>query len=414
MSNSLAIDQDGRDYSYFSGINLGSKDKEMWMLLDTGGANTWVFGSDCSSPACDRHNTFGSSDSTSLTVSTNAWEVGYGTGTVNGALASDKVSFAGFNLQLTFGLASSASDDFLNYPIDGILGLGRPGTSGIATSIVTDSIIKAKYLKSNIVAFSLQRHSDNATDGEITFGDVDKTKFIGSISYTNTANGSSRWEIPLDDASVDGKSCNFKNKTAIVDTGTSFILLPPDDASALHRLIPGSSPSGEEFIVPCSSTARVQFTFSGITYSISPKDYVGTSVNSSPNCLSNIVGHQPFGPDVWLLGDVFLKNVYSVFDYDNNRIGFAGRDASSPPTIAITKGSTIIVTELSAVSTSPTSPVKTDSTASSSTVRGPTSTTNSTSPTLAKAAAANISIHPLLQLAVLASFFYFLLHIIIT
>ncbi|OXV11219.1 hypothetical protein Egran_01020 [Elaphomyces granulatus] len=404
MNNSLAINQDGRDYSYFSVINLGSKNKEMWMLLDTGGANTWVFGSNCSSSACTRHNTFGSGDSTSLAVSTNTWNVGYGTGTVNGVLASDKVSFADFNLQLTFGLASFASDDFLNYPMDGILGLGRPGSSDIGTSIVMDEMIKAKYLKSNIVAFSLQRHSDNATDGEITFGDVDKTKFIGSISYTNTTNGSNRWEIPVGDASVDGKSCNFTDKTAIIDTGTSFILLPPDDASALHRLIPGSSPSGEDFIVPCSSTARVQFTFSGITYSIPPRDYVGTSINSSPNCLSNIVGHQPFGPDVWLLGDVFLKNVYSVFDFDNNRVGFAGRNASSPPTIAITRGSTIVVTENSAASASSTS----DSTASSSTgFASAAQVTNSTSPTITKAAAANISIHPLLHLTVFTSLFYF-------
>ena len=27
----------------------------------------------------------------------------------------------------------------------------------------------------------------------------------------------------------------------------------------------------------------------------------------------------------WLLGDVFLKNVYSVFDADNKRIGFANK-----------------------------------------------------------------------------------------
>ncbi|KAL1979955.1 hypothetical protein VTN96DRAFT_4863 [Rasamsonia emersonii] len=332
VANSMAIDEDGHDYSYFSVVNFGSKNKEMWMLLDTGGTNTWVFGSDCTAQACEVHNTFGSGDSTSLKTTGTSFNVGYGTGTVEGVLANDTVSFAGFNLQLTFGLANNASDDFLNYPMDGILGLGRSDSSAIGTPTVMDVIADNKFLKSNVVGISLQRNSDGTKDGEITFGGVDTSKFRGDIVYTSTIPNNDRWEIPVQDAGVDGKACNFTGKSAIIDTGTSYILLPPADASAIHALIPGSSPAGENFNVPCKSTAEVQFTFSGITYSISPKDYVGSPDSSGTTCVSNIVGVQTFGPNDWLLGDVFLKNVYTVFDYDNNRIGFAGRPGSTAPT----------------------------------------------------------------------------------
>jgi cathepsin D len=394
--SSMAIDEDGRDYSYFSVVNFGSKNEEMWMLLDTGGTNTWVFGSDCTEAACLQHNTFGSNDSTTLKTTSTPFSVGYGTGTVEGVLASDAVSFAGFNLQVTFGLASNASSDFLNYPMDGILGLGR-SSSSIGTPTVMDVMTENKSLKSNIIGISLQRNSDGAKDGEITFGGVDNSKFTGDIVYTNTLPNNDRWEVPVQDASVDGKACNLTGKSAIIDTGTSFILLPPADASAIHALIPGASPlEGENFNVPCKSTAEVQFIFSGVTYGVSPKDYVGSPVDSSgTTCVSNIIGLQTFGPDDWLLGDVFLKNVYTVFDYDSNRIGFAGRPGSAAPsnTAAVSATATGAVTVTGNETAAPASQSGTSS-----------STTASAAPTHPFAAAATTAgIHSGVAIVALAS-----------
>lgn len=359
MTHSVSIDQDGDDYSYFSAVKFGSKGQEMWMLLDTGGTNTWVFGSDCKAKACQQHNTFGEKDSTTLSISTKSWNVGYGSGQVEGVLASDTVSFAGFNLNMTFGLALNASNDFCSYPMDGILGLARSDDSEIGTSTFMDVVADSKLLKSNIIGISLSRSSDGANDGEITFGDVDKTKYFGDITYTNAATNVNRWQIPVDDAGVDGKACNFKGKTAIIDTGTSYVLIPPNDAATLHSLISGSSPSGENFIVPCNSTALVQFTFSGVTYNVSPKDYVGNPTDKSgEKCWSTIVGHQVFGPDDWLLGDVFLKNVYSVFDFDKNRIGFAKReDDSSSTSTAAANPTTVPPSQSKSDTTTTTSPV---------------------------------------------------------
>jgi hypothetical protein len=34
------------------------------------------------------------------------------------------------------------------------------------------------------------------------------------------------------------------------------------------------------------------------------------------------VAKQTFGPSQWLLGETFLKNVYTLFDYDGARVGF--------------------------------------------------------------------------------------------
>ena len=329
--NSAALNQDGRDFSYFAVVQVGSQKQEMWMLIDTGGTNTWLFASDCKSSACQQHNTFGEEESDSLEMTSDKWNVGYGTGTVSGVLGNDTLSIAGLDVNMTLGLASKASDDFNSYPMDGILGLSRTNDSGYGTPTFMDTVKQENLLQSNIIGFSLSRGSDGGKDGSITFGGVDESKLSGNVTFTETVSSSDRWGIPVDDVTVDGKSCDFTGKSAIIDTGTSYLLMPPDDAKALHEHIPGASKKDKNFVLPCDSTAEIRVTFSGVSYAISPKDYVGPKAGDS--CVSSIVGQQTFGDDEWLMGDVFLKNVYAVFDFDNNKIGLAGRDGMTAPIV---------------------------------------------------------------------------------
>jgi cathepsin D len=317
--HSLAVHQDGQDYSYLSTLGFGSKGQEMHMLIDTGSTNTWVFGSDCKSAACSIHNTFGKDDSSTLTTNSKTFQLAYGTGEVDGVMAQDKVVFANYSLQLSFGLAQTASNDFNNYPMDGILGLGPASSNDLGSKTVMQTLDEQAGLPSNILGIHLQRAKDGSKDGTITIGGLDNSKFKGDIAYTNIKAGSS-WEIVVDDVFVGGQACKFSGKSAIIDTGTSYALMPPGDAKVLHALIPGSSSSGEAYTVPCDASTTVEVSFSKVKYSISPKDYVGKQ-GSGNVCASNIIGHQPFGPDQWILGDIFLKNVYSVFDFDKDRIG---------------------------------------------------------------------------------------------
>lgn len=375
-SNSVTVDEDGNDFSYFFSMDFGSNNQSMWILFDTGGTNTWVFGSNCTVEACELHNTFGTGNSTTLQVSEDTFSVGYGSGTVSGILGTDTVSIANFSLELTFGLANNASSDFVNYPMDGILGLGRSNSTTVGSSTAMETIAKDKLLQSNIIGISLQREASHTTDGELTFGGVDTTKYEGSITYTNTTANTDRWEIPVEDAVVAGTPLNFTGKFAIIDTGTTYIFLPPADASALHALIPGSEALGENFQIPCSTNATVQFTFSGVSYSVSPLDYVGSATNSSgTTCLSNIIGVQTFGSDDWLLGDVFMKNVYTVFDFDYNRIGFAARNGTEGTTSTSTSSgsSTSGTTTGSSTASSSSTAQTTSSTHSGTTSNGATS-----------------------------------------
>lgn len=293
----------------------------MWMLIDSGSANTWVFGANCSAEACTRHDTFGKDDSDTLNITSARWSVSYGTGNVGGIVASDNFAFADYDVELGFGLAMNASDDFTSYPMDGILGLGRASSNKLGTATLMDVLADQKLLEANMFGVHLSRSVDGAADGQITFGAADTSKFSGDLSYTTSLSTDGLWEIPADGVGVDGQDVGLVGKTAIIDTGTSYILMPLADAKVLHAKLPGSTSAGESFSVPCDTSLLVQFTFSGVVYNVLPKDYVGKPDTTGKMCASNIIGHQSFGKDTWLLGDAFLKNVYTVFDFDEDRIG---------------------------------------------------------------------------------------------
>ncbi|MBH1945558.1 hypothetical protein I5L01_15155, partial [Erythrobacter sp. YJ-T3-07] len=163
-------------------------------------------------------------------------------------------------------------------------------------------------------AVSLSRAADGTNNGEISFGALDSAKYTGDITYTpTTADGS--WSIAMDDVSAGGKSAGVKGREAYIDTGTTFAFAPPADVKAMYALIPGAKSSdGVTWTVPCDSTAEVALTFSGTSFPLSSKDFIGASTGDN-QCTGNIFGMEVVSGS-WLLGDVFLKNVYSVFDID--------------------------------------------------------------------------------------------------
>jgi cathepsin D len=132
-------------------------------------------------------------------------------------------------------------------------------------------------------------------------------------------------------------------------------LIPFQDALTIHLLIPGAETNGEHFFVPCGTTSKIHFTFSNVTYSIPPKDYVGEAIFGRGDfCITLIKGVQIFDEDTWLVGDVFLKNVYSVFDVDNVRVGFATRrqPTNKPDTAPAPTGTVVVQGSMSMTSIS--------------------------------------------------------------
>jgi hypothetical protein len=317
QSNSAGIDQDGTDFSYFAQVQLGSKAKSVYLLLDTGAGTTWVMGPSCTSAPCKTHNSFGAGDSDTFKLLPQSFGISYGSGSVSGDMATDTLSIAGIKLTANFGIANQTTDDFTSFPIDGILGLSQ--AKGPAPTFM-ETVVAQKVLKANIFGVSISRSSDGVNNGVINFGAPDSSQFTGSLSYSPViTNSEGDWAIQMDDVGFGDASAGVGSKSAYIDTGTSFIFAPDADCKKFHDIVPGAqSTDGTTYTVPCTTTTPLTITFGSNTYTISPKDWVAPMANGA--CTSNVYGHEVV-EGAWLLGDTYLKNVYTVFDVDQNRVG---------------------------------------------------------------------------------------------
>ena len=119
--------------------------------------------------------------------------------------------------------------------------------------------------------------------------------------------------------SVNGRSVS-RTSTAIVDSGTSLITGPAREISALASALGAKDIGGGNLGVDCStvkSLPDVVFTLNGVQYPIPASYYI---LQVQGYCL---LGFMPLDQPMWILGDVFMRDYYTVFDYGNKRIGMA-------------------------------------------------------------------------------------------
>ena len=261
----------------------------------------------------------------------NPFQITYGSGAVAGNIITDDIAVAGLQLSNhTFGVANRESVEFSSSQtaFDGIMGLAQSTLSNQKTLTPVESLAQAGLIQEAITSFKISRLADQKNDGEVTFGGLDASKFDQQTLVTiNNVNKNGFWEAPVDAVSMNGRNLALNGRTAILDTGTTLLIVPPADAQAIHQAIPGAADGGNgNFIVPCTTTASLALTFGGRSFAIDPRDIVFVPVDpNNPNgdCISGISAGQIGGPQQWLVGDVFLKNAYFSTDVGKNTIQLA-------------------------------------------------------------------------------------------
>ena len=120
------------------------------------------------------------------------------------------------------------------------------------------------------------------------------------------------------------KEAGDKKITAIVDSGTSLMTGPKAEISQLAAALGAKPNIMGEYTVDCSLVDQlpdVVFTIGGNEYTIPGSKAV---IQAQGVCLFAFMGMDfPEPGPQWILGDVFMREYYTVFNYVDETIGFA-------------------------------------------------------------------------------------------
>ncbi|EJF64597.1 acid protease [Dichomitus squalens LYAD-421 SS1] len=331
-NNSLGLAIEAQDVGYIATIQMGTPPRDFNILMDSGSADLWVGAENCQSESggdCGNHTFLGPQSSSTFTDTNKQFQVTYGTGNVQGDIIQDNIVVAGLALNAhTFGVATAESVDFSSdsVPFDGLMGLAQSTLSEQGVLTPVEALAQAGLIGDAITSYKISRLADNKNDGEITFGGLDPTKFDAStlVTFDNVATDGF-WEGAMDGVTVDGQDTGLQGRSAILDTGTTLIVAPPADATAVHQLIDGAQDDGQGgFTIPCNTNASVALSFGGQEFAIDTRDLVFAQADATgTNCVSGISSGQIVDDVTWLVGDVFLKNAYYSTDVTKNQISLA-------------------------------------------------------------------------------------------
>jgi hypothetical protein len=335
---------DFENTQYYGVIGIGSPvPQNLKVIFDTGSSNLWVPDSDCLW-TCLGHDTFNPEKSSTYCATDKKFEIKYGSGSVKGQLANDDVYIGSAPItNFTFGMVDDARGMGLNYYVsqfDGVFGLGWSTISVGHLEVPIPAMKRQGMIKDAVFAFHLGRK-----DGESGTLSIGGYRDNGSMSWIPLASRD-YWTIKVDrmqmalnitegtqsDTESDKLVQLVSNSTrAIVDSGTSLIAAPAIVVDKLSQLIGAYKLPWVSSIrfVSCDkkkSLPDLQFVINGITFSVPPSDYlIQTSSKSTVPCVLGITPFDlPNSPEpIIILGDVFMRRYYTVFDYDNSRIGLA-------------------------------------------------------------------------------------------
>lgn len=337
-SNSTDDTTDGsiliKDYDnaqYFGVVEIGTPPQSFQVIYDTGSSNLWVprVGcAHCGLPFGTTKSKFDATQSSSFQEDGEDFEIMYGSGSVSGTFSRDSVALTGDIVveDQDFAQVSDAGGLGIAYSLgkfDGIFGLAFSSISVGFRTTVFENAIRQHQVDQPIFAFYLG--SENGRPGELTFGGYDSSKFEGALNYVKL-DAATYWQISMDSvhAGAYERTALGNDMTAIVDSGTSFITGPRAEVDKLANAAGARANIMGEYTIDCDTIGAIPdivFVIGGTEYTIPGSK---TVIQAQGTCLFAFMATYvpPPGPQ-WILGDVFMREYYTVFNYHDKSIGFA-------------------------------------------------------------------------------------------
>ncbi|KIY64559.1 acid protease [Cylindrobasidium torrendii FP15055 ss-10] len=335
-NGSLGLGIFSNDVGYVATVQIGNPPRDFTLLVDSGSADTWVPLDKCLTEdgkhPCGNHTSIGKNSSMSLKSTDERWSIVYGSGSTEGILVTDDLVLAGQTITgHKFGAATVESKEFADAAVkyDGVMGTARSTSASQRTETPVEALARIGFIEQAITSYKLGRIADDANDGEVTFGGMNTSKFNQTTLITVPSVSDAFWAATLEVASVQGAHLlQVQNRTAILDTGTTLLLVPPQDAAQIHSRIDGArlNADGTGYVLPCTTDASVALRFGGHDFAIDSRDLAFAPLdprNLTGMCTSGIASRDLFGDGTWLVGDTFLKSVYFSHNADTNEVSLA-------------------------------------------------------------------------------------------
>eukprot|EP00584_Thalassiosira_punctigera_P006830 CAMPEP_0172541856 /NCGR_PEP_ID=MMETSP1067-20121228/12599_1 /TAXON_ID=265564 ORGANISM="Thalassiosira punctigera, Strain Tpunct2005C2" /NCGR_SAMPLE_ID=MMETSP1067 /ASSEMBLY_ACC=CAM_ASM_000444 /LENGTH=459 /DNA_ID=CAMNT_0013327979 /DNA_START=52 /DNA_END=1431 /DNA_ORIENTATION=+ len=356
---------------YYGTLKIGTPTpQEFDMVFDTGSADLWVPGPTCAtrSSNCHGKRTYDSDASTSFSAMPDGvlskFEIEYGSGKVEGTFVRDTVTIADdFTVEgQTFATVHNTNgldDVYEDGSFDGVLGLAfdNIASMGAGEKTFMTNLKDQPEVENAMVAF----HFGDMEDGELAIGgyNTELMKDPEDIHWVPLVTPA-YWLVPMEGV----KMGEFETggSAGIMDTGTSLIYGPKHEVRRLAKSVNGVWDNDLElYEIPCDADLpEMEFTIGGRTYkipgnelgmldeeddgsqtcyfSVSEMDWddsggVGTLDSKMEaqvaSKIENLAGGwsspipSRYIESTWLVGDVFLRKEYCIFDFDNERFGLA-------------------------------------------------------------------------------------------
>ncbi|GJE99837.1 acid protease [Phanerochaete sordida] len=319
---------------YTAEVGIGEPPQTFTLIVDTGSSNTWI-GANTSNPYVPTDTSVGTND---------IMFIEYGSGFFIGLEYNDTVSLGGISIvNQTIGAAQWSGGFAAS--VDGILGLGNTILttetlpSGQSIPTVLDNAWSQHAISEDVIGIAFappDSYSD--TNGELTFGGVDSSKFKGDLSFvpfTTTYPAMDYVGINQSVTFGDGahKTPLLSNVAGIVDTGTTLFLLA-SDAFAVYQNLTGAVIDDATGLLTVNSTDSLkslfidigdttfEFTKDAQLWPRSLNTYIGGKNESTYLIVGDAGSPSGEGLD-FINGFAFLERFYFAYDKGNSQVGFA-------------------------------------------------------------------------------------------
>ncbi|EIN07945.1 acid protease [Punctularia strigosozonata HHB-11173 SS5] len=314
---------DNNNVLWYGAITAGTPAVQYTVDFDTGSSDLFLAGPSCGQ-TCSGHKVYDPSHSSTARDLHKTYKLSYGDGSsVSGEQYTDSVSITGLQATAqTLGASTQYSSGFQSprFPADGLLGMGFQSISVYSAPPLFQTLVSQRQTSDSVFAFKLAQ-----SGSELTIGGVNNALYTGSFTYVPvTYQG--YWQVNMDGVNVNGGRV-IGGTSVIIDSGTTLIIGEPHAVQQLYSNIPGAQPANEFgqgfYSFPCANVPDVSLTFGGRQFHLSASTFnLGRESMTSTRCIGGIVG-QNIGASFWIVGDVFMRNVYTAFDLGHSRVGFA-------------------------------------------------------------------------------------------